>query len=666
MLDTQKLLYILPNLAYLAEFLPGKKPHNFSIQSFKQFNGKLIKDGQLIPENIVKLAARVEDKLEEGEIEIVLADEMFTNTIIDLEKENEAQVKEHLTEEVIPSLHISPDSHLIETFILSEYKGSFKVQLSTVQHSILAPLKYAFESKKVVFNKIYPLSWTIKSIISLEPSVSLLQLGENLFMAKHYIGVDQPMVDSIKNIDRFVEAIKTLKGVEPSLQTAYLLSNEAVEDELKEKLDDILPIQQLVQKENGDELPNYVAEAMTIAMRTISIDEFEIPEFNREKIKVSAEIKDQFKKAAVEIDAAKKVPEEKNGAAGQLPKPGEKSAAMSDDEKNAADTERADVEIEPESSIDLDDAAVAEKTGGQAQETNDKKEEPEPETAISTQEEKQSKKNEAERATQADSGTEEKSADKAGKRVYQPAAQAAPAAASASTAVIKDSAQEAAESKEVDQSDQKKKEEDGDMFAVDLSKFTSKRKEKKLSAKQNLKSKEQPTMKRTIKNDDGTSGLLKMILVGFGAFALTVAVGIGVGYGVLKLSQPDTIRTPVTGDQETTTEVEEPETIEEEPSPTPEPEIDRSEYSIRVVNATTQAGYAGEISTELLDLGYGEVEAKNAVDTYEPGFYLLMAERDDLLLETMAEDLEQELVFSEEIRTEDPTEEFDAVLVLGE
>jgi len=151
MLDTQKLLYILPDLAYLAEFLPGKQPHTFTVQSFKQFNGQLMDDNKLIFENIKKLVERIEDKLEEGELDVIIADEIFTNTIINVEKKTEAEVKEYLQEGVIPSLHIDLESHQIETFILSEYKGTHKVQLSTVQHSALAPLKLAFEDKKVKF-----------------------------------------------------------------------------------------------------------------------------------------------------------------------------------------------------------------------------------------------------------------------------------------------------------------------------------------------------------------------------------------------------------------------------------------------------------------------------------------------------------------------------------
>jgi hypothetical protein len=95
-------------------------------------------------------------------------------------------------------------------------------------------------------------------------------------------------------------------------------------------------------------------------------------------------------------------------------------------------------------------------------------------------------------------------------------------------------------------------------------------------------------------------------------------------------------------------------------------EIDRSQYSIRVVNATTKAGYAGTIATTLENAGYETVDAKNAVESYEPGMYVLMIEESANLISALSEDLELELVFSEGVEAEDPRSEFDAVVVLAE
>lgn len=642
MIDTQKILYILPDLAYLAEFLPGKQPNTFTVQSFKQFNGKLMDGNQLIFQNIKKLAKRVQEKIVEGKFDVVLADEIFTNTIISVEKKTEAEVKEHLQEEVIPSLHITQESHMIETFILSEYKGVFKVQLSTVQHSVLAPLVQAFNEQKVKINKIFPLSWTLKSIISLEPSVSLVEMGKNLFMAKHYIGVDQPMVDSVENLDRFVEAIKTLKGTESSMQTVYLLSSKDVEDKLKEKLGDLIPIQQVAQEESSDDkLPSYVEKAMSLAMRTISINEYEIPEFKSADVKVSAEMIEELDQA-VELEEDLGEDSETTDVGEDLPKPGEKAVKSSEPikEDDAEDGEDEGDEVETEV------------------ETIEENTENDEDVTVEGGEESKTESEELEKDIDS---VETSTTDTA--RFYKPAEET-------ESVAIND---ETEESKEVEETPvvttvapvkkDTEPEDNDNLLAVDLSKFSSNSQVKNLSGTQAESMNDKTIMKKTIKNDDGTKNLFKVILVGFGSFVLTIAIGVGIGFGVLKLSQPNSIRTPVSNEPELANEEVEP---TEAPTPTPLPEAERENYAIKVVNATTKAGYAGEFAATLTEKAYKEVEAKNAVGDYEPGYYLLMTERDDLLIETMQQDLDIELTYSEEIATEDPQEEFDAVLVLAE
>ena len=57
----------------------------------------------------------------------------------------------------------------------------------------------------------------------------------------HYIGVDQCTSQTTAEVSAIAETIKTLKGAEPRIQTVYLLTNELVEQELKEELSDTLP-----------------------------------------------------------------------------------------------------------------------------------------------------------------------------------------------------------------------------------------------------------------------------------------------------------------------------------------------------------------------------------------------------------------------------------------
>ncbi len=618
MLNTKKLLYILPDVAYYAELLAGKKPHTYSIQTFKQFNGDLIEGNKLQAENITKLFGR----LEPGDYGVILPDEIFTNTIVNVEKESESEVKEYLTDEVIPSLHISPESHQIETFILSEYKGSFKVQLSTAQHSLLAPLKQAQDASDVQIEKVFPLSWTIKSLVSLEPSITILQMGQNLFLAKHYIGVDQPMGDVIENIDRFVEAIKTFKGSEPSIQTVYLLSNELVEEKLKEKLSEVLPIQQLAEKTDEDaKLPSYVEKAIAAAMRTISIEDFEIPEFDLKQISAKAaaaasvakttsgDDEDQSEIELAEQEGGK--PEESK--ASSLPKPGDKK----------------EVSLEEED-VQKDEDAQKDKTA----ETEDLDEE---QTEAKTEESQE----ESEQIT--------KIAPAQASQVVGAAGIGAASTADSSASIKED----VEDQEELGESDDD----------VDLSQFTD-HSDQEFEAKEDKKmpEKSKKKKKKVLKNNDGIGNFVKVFLIGLASFVVTVAIGVGIGFGVLKLSQPDSpeIESPVA--EESVDEISP--TLE--PSPTPAPSLDREELSIKVVNATTRAGYAGQIAGQLESEGYGEVTASNASGDYEPGLYVLLPEENQALVELLGEDLELELKTTEGYDVEDPRSEYAAVVVLAE
>ena len=212
----QRLLYLLSDLAYIAKLIPGKKAHEFAISDFHQINGQFVDENQLLAANIEKLV----DKLEAGAYQLILPDFLFTNTIISLEVDSEEAVKEHLKNKFLPDLKISTEDYYVSTTILSNYNGVYKVQLTALEKAIVSPLTRALKKKSAIkITSIAPLSFAAKSIISLEPSVAILQLGRELFLAEHYIGLDQCFNTTIDEAADFADTVKTLKGVEPSLQT---------------------------------------------------------------------------------------------------------------------------------------------------------------------------------------------------------------------------------------------------------------------------------------------------------------------------------------------------------------------------------------------------------------------------------------------------------------
>src|SRR5258708_17862079 len=240
MLNTKKYLYIMPDSAYIAELLPAKEEHTFTIQVFRQINGEFLDDNEFIAENIDKLIK----KIDPDEYHIILPDFLFTNTIVDINETSDNEVKKYLKEELLPNLGLSKETHELDTFILTQHKGKSKVQLSALEKSLLAPLQKACEEQKINILNISPLSWTIKSIVSLEPSLSTIQMGGMLYLAQHYIGIDQAISFTTEEAANIVETVKTLKGADPNIQTMYLLTNALVENDMKEKLSGTLPIQQ--------------------------------------------------------------------------------------------------------------------------------------------------------------------------------------------------------------------------------------------------------------------------------------------------------------------------------------------------------------------------------------------------------------------------------------
>lgn len=277
MLNTTKLLYILPELALVVELLPGKKPNDFSIQSFRQINGEFIDENQFVASNVTKLF----EKLEEGEFHLILPDYLFTNTIVSVKETDDKKIAEYLQETLLPQIALSTATHDIDTTVLTTFKKQAKVQLSAMEKTVLAPIRVGASDSKVTISAVSPLSWTIKSLVSLEPSVTVLQVGTHLYSALHYIGVDQANQALTQDADQIAETIKTLKGVEANLQTLYLLTDTLTESRLKELLNGILPIQQLANDQaSSDQLPGYLKQIIETAAKTLAITDYPVPKFS--------------------------------------------------------------------------------------------------------------------------------------------------------------------------------------------------------------------------------------------------------------------------------------------------------------------------------------------------------------------------------------------------
>jgi hypothetical protein len=620
MLNSKKLLYVFSDVAYVAELLPAKKKGDFKIQEFRQINGDFLDNDTFIPENIDKLFS----KLDKEEYLLILPDFFFTNTIVEVAEKAKTKVEKHINEKLLPSLSLTEETHQIEHFVLTQYGDKSNVQLSAIEKSLLSPIFNAAKKHEIKVSKTVSLSWTIKSLISLEPSLSLVQMGENIYLVQHYIGIDQATSASVSDVEKIGETIKTLKGAEPSIQTVYLLTNELVEEKLKDILKATLPLQQLADfKEEKSEVPSYVNQAIEAGAKTLSVTDFNVPDFKIEEVdpdlveevtKVAKKKKKTEEKEKETVEPVGKDELEVVSEASEEPLPEPMAPPVEEGGitpiGGSLEADIPDVSVDSKELTD-DDFVVIGNKESELEEKNDilekKEEKPEatetmPEETKTTATEKTSEMKEAPPA--------EKESD-----------------ALSQFAVVE------GETKE----------------------------ESKPDMKEEKKSKEAKA--EVIKNKTGVNSMLKMVFVSLSVFFLTVGIGVGLGLGYLTISnkdkkaeQPEVIAEEVT--EETTEEAT--------PTPSPEPEIAKDEVELLVVNATTKAGHAGTIKTLLTDDDFENITAGNAKGDYEGGNYVLMKEENTGLIDLISEATDLEFEFSDEIKTEDIKGIYDAVVVLAE
>jgi hypothetical protein len=625
----KRLLYIMSDLAYITKLNPSKKAHEFLISDFHQLNGQFLDENALIEKNIQKLV----DKLEPGSYQLVLPDFLFTNTMVNVAVKTEDEVKDYLNDHLLPDLKIEKDDFYINTSVLSNYGGAYKVQLTALEKGVILPLVKALKKAKgVTISAIAPLSFSIKSLISLEPSVSILQIGQELYLAQHYIGVDQCFNTTIDNASDFAETVKTLKGVEPSLQTLYLLSDALVDNKVKEVLRETLPVQQLADlTAEGEKIPSYIKKIIEAGAKTFSIPDYLLPQFEiDEKYDKELDLKGEETEEEKKEDAVNNENITKPAVIGEVKA----------DEPETESEEKVKEPTEEKKQSNKDEEA-------EMKEANSKKEVLPAPKKIDLSELNQSVK--------ADDKEDEKVVKEADKKVKE------------ETETAKEPVESKKEAKKLEA-----EEKAADKDEINLAQFTNLAVDPSILAKSDDKKNKQkeskmPDAKPVIKNSSEGSGVLKMILISLLSLIVTVAIGIGIGYVVLQYTNRDKAETSPTED--VVDKVAEP-----EPTSEPEPvEINKEDYQLLVVNATTKAGYAGTIANDLEGAGFIDVVAANASGEYEEGNYLLLSDlgaeqeaSNQALLAEIEEITELEWQLSDEIDTEDATGEYQAVLVLAQ
>lgn len=631
MLNTKKILFILSDVAYSAELLPDKKPLSFVLQSCVQLNGSFIEDKVLNITNLSKLFAKLDPT---ESYQVILPDELFINTILSIKEVGDAKIREELKEKVLPSLLLSQETHDISTTVLNELRGTTRVQLSAIETASLAPLRATATNYKIKIENIAPLSWALKSIVSLEPSIVILQLGSMVYGSLHYIGVEQCFSAPSDELETMFEKIKELKKAESSIMTCYLVTNTNIESDFKKGLKEVLPLQQMT--EVSKDKKDVAVEVTTIieaSMRTLAIPDFPVPQFSLGK-PTASEVEKYAPALAIATADIKK---------------GTAMPNATDDTQKAdqkSDTELPKPKILPTGTVGITPAvataAPAAPAAPAALTPTPKIVDVTPEVATAPTAE--NKTSPYEESTSADKSAER---DSSSKELKTPT-ETEPVAVVAST-ISSTSAQEP---------------------AIDLRQFAG--------AQSTTTATTQVVKPEPIKNK--SRSMTKMIIITLSVFVGTVALGIGVGMLVLKSASKPATPTPVI-------EVQAP-----SPESTPDPAATTSATAtgsatnanpspgstatvsaaiagqrILIVNATDKAGYAGQIKDKMTKAGFKSITAGNAKGTYTTaGDFVHQKETDDAILTSFEQASGLGLTSDETAKQEDPQGSYDAVIVLNQ
>jgi hypothetical protein len=171
--------------------------------------------------------------------------------------------------------------------------------------------------------------------------------------------------------------------------------------------------------------------------------------------------------------------------------------------------------------------------------------------------------------------------------------------------------------------------------------------------------------KQIIQNKDDSSGVAKMIFIGFVSFVLTIALGVGIGLAWLTWTNQgkDTDKPNIEVASEVTP------TPTAEITPTPTVVLDKTTQQILIVNATKKAGYAGQIAKLVEAADFPKTTTANAKGIYDEGVYLLVAEdnaNSQALLAEIKTATKLDVVLKTDMTTEDSQKKYTAVLVLAE
>lgn len=637
-----KILILLPNLAICAELLPTKKPHSYSIATLSTHSLEVMQKGGF---NILALEKIFSTLEKDGSYHLILSDSLFTQTIQTINAESDSAIKEEIKSKILPALDLSTNTHFLVPTVLNQHKGATRVQLTAIEKELLLPLRVIAGKHSIDLNSLTSLSWSIKSMITLEPSVSVIELEGILYIAQHYIGVENCASFNHLELKSAGALISSFKKSEPSTMSVYAISSAEVASNLRDLIKLELPLQKMneaTQASESDEVTTCLLE--TIA-KTISITDFPVPYLQlpkatgleiKEYLAVNSATDSSFKNSVTINQAVNDIKENK----GEI-----MPAQANTDSKKEMEVVQNEESAKEEEGLKI-------KTSSSTPVVAPNSSEPLPKpTAVTT-----SISENLQSSPQNNSIANNENIN----------SEAQPSINTTSIGQKLNSSSSTVQT------------------GIDLTQFAG---GQLGSSSQQLK---------PVQNNDGGKPMMRMIIVMVVALVVTVSLGVGVGMYITNQAKKDATPTPVVSVQPEP-EIEEV-AIDEDASPSTDAsesaqasgsatattsatkantankatasatQTDVKKSKILVVNATGRAGLAGTVKDTLTKAGFTNTSTGNAKGTYEEkGNFVFVKGEDASIVDFLEDATKLTLTLNEDLgKVEDPQGSYAVVIVLNE
>lgn len=297
------ILYIASEPSFFGVLSGDSK--NPTLRDVTRIDFPLIEKGQFQPENL----AHALKSLEQTSLYVVVSDEIFFHHISDYAISAQKDIENEIKETVATVFSDKKEPLHIVTVDLAKTSKMQTVQITALTKSNLATLTEAAKEAGVEILSILPASFVVKAFVSVDPSLFVLVTSNSFLLTSHYIGVDFALNIGKDNVKELISTVRTLKKERPHIQHVYLCGDPDVILPLHEELTEVLPVQDVEVKEIDTEHDTpFFLRAFILGVKEVIENDFPLPHFSTDQIHhsvanaIKAEIEDPIKTLKNEME----------------------------------------------------------------------------------------------------------------------------------------------------------------------------------------------------------------------------------------------------------------------------------------------------------------------------------------------------------------------------